>query len=153
MTLKKKQIAFISVVAVFLLLLLVVLFLVTEEFLITAILHTYLRVIFVAMILVVLHENLSGQLPNSSNKVLISCGIAMSIDLIVIDAIRYVLSKGIATVLFLPACLPVSFMIMMYYLHKDKDESSSKGKKLTFAIGIPLLLLSFYFEILSFLQL
>lgn len=43
-------------------------------------------------------------------------------------------------------------MIMMYYLYKDKDESSNKGKKLTFIIGIPLLLLSFYFEILSFLQ-
>ena len=153
MTLKKKQIAFISIVAVFLLLLLVVLFLVTEEFLITAILHTYLRVIFVAMILVVLHENLSGQLPNSLNKVLISCGIAMSIDLIVIDAIRYVLSKGIATVLFLPACIPICFMSMLYYLLNDKDENTNKGKKLTFAIGIPLLLLSFYFEILSFLQL
>ncbi len=153
MSKKKKILTIVSVVSVVLLLLLVILALTTKEFLFTAILHTYLRVIFVAMILLTLHESLSGQLPNSLSKVLFSCGVVMGIDLIVIDAIRYILSEGISTVLFLPACIPICFMIMMYYLFRDKDEDKKAGKKLTFIIGIPLLCLSFYFEILSFLQL
>ncbi len=75
------------------------------------------------------------------------------LDLVVVDAFRFVLSEGISTVLFLPICLPICFMIIMFYSIKDTGREKIAEKRLIYILGIPLLLLSLYFEILSFIQL
>ena len=151
---KEKKRKIISVVIVALaatLVLLAVLSLILKTFAVDVILHTYLRLLFVPLIIKVLQKCLRDQLSNSMNKALILCACFIVLDLVV-DAFRFVLSKGISTVLFLPICLPICFMIIMFYSIKDTGRDKIAEKRLTYILGIPLLLLSLYFEILSFIQ-
>ena len=132
--------------------LLAVLSLTLKTFVVDSILHTYLRLLFVPLIIKVLQQCFSEQLSNSMNKALVLCTCFIVLDLVVVDAFRFVLSKGISTVIFLPVCLPICFMIIMFYSIKDTGRDRITEKRLTYILGIPLLLLSLYFEILSFIQ-
>ncbi len=134
------------------LILLAVLSLILKTFAVDVILHTYLRLLFVPLIIKVLQSCLRDQLNDSMNKVLILCTCFIVLDLVVVDAFRFALSKGISTVLFLPICLPICFMIIMFYSIKDTGRDKIAEKRLTYILGIPLLILSLYFEILSFIQ-
>ena len=104
------------------------------------------------VIIKVLQKCLRDQLSNSMNKALILSACFIVLDIVVVDAFRFVLSNGISTVLFLPICLPICFMIIMFYSIKDTGRAKIAEKRLTYILGIPLLLLSLYFEILSFIQ-
>ena len=149
---KKRKIITVVIVALAVtLVLLAVLSLPLKTFVVDAILHTYLRLLFVPLIIIVLQKCFRDQLSNSMNKALILCACFIVLDLVV-DAFRFVLSKGISTVLFLPICLPICFMIIMFYSIKDTGRDKIAEKRLTYILGIPLLLLSLYFEILSFIQ-
>ena len=134
------------------LILLAVLSLILKTFTIDVILHTYLRLLFVPLITKVLQKCFKDQLKDSMNKALILCTCFIVLDLVVVDAFRFVLSKGISTVLFLPICLPICLMIIMFYSIKNTGRDKIAEKRLTYILGIPLLLLSLYFEILSFVQ-
>ena len=147
---KKRNIVVIVVLASSLILL-AVLSLILKTFVIDVILHTYLRLLFVPLIIKVLQKCFRDQLSNSMNKALILCTCFIVLDLVVVDAFRFVLSKGISTVLFLPICLPICFMIVMFYSMKDTGRDKKAEKRVTYILGIPLLLLSLYFEILSFI--
>ena len=146
---KRKIITVVIVALAATLVLLAVLSLILKTFAVDVILHTYLRLLFVPLIIKVLQKCLRDQLSNSMNKALILCASFIVLDLVV-DAFRFVLSKGISTVLFLPICLPICFMIIMFYSIKDTGRDKIAEKRLTYILGIPLLLLSLYFEILSF---
>ncbi len=148
---KRKIITVVIVALAATLVLLAVLSLILKTFAVDVILHTYLRLLFVPLIIKVLQKCLRDQLSNSMNKALILCACFIVLDLVV-DAFRFVLSKGISTVLFLPICLPICFMIIMFYSIKDTGRDKIAEKRLTYILGIPLLLLSLYFEILSFIQ-
>ena len=148
---KRKIITVVIVALAATLVLLAVLSLILKTFAVDVILHTYLRLLFVPLIIKVLQKGLRDQLSNSMNKALILCACFIVLDLVV-DAFRFVLSKGISTVLFLPICLPICFMIIMFYSIKDTGRDKIAEKRLTYILGIPLLLLSLYFEILSFIQ-
>ena len=148
---KRKIITVVIVALAATLVLLAVLSLILKTFAVDVILHTYLRLLFVPLIIKVLQKCLRDQLSNSMNKALILCACFIVLDLVV-DAFRFVLSKGISTVLFLPICLPICFMIIMFYSIKDTGRDKIAEKRLTYILGIPLLLLSMYFEILSFIQ-
>ena len=150
---KKRNIITVVIVALAAtLILLAVLSLILKTFAIDAILHTYLRLLFVPLIIKVLQKCFKDQLNDSMNKALILCACFIVLDLVVVDAFRFVLSKGISTVLFLPICLPICFMIIMFYSIKNTGRDKIAEKRLTYILGIPLLLLSLYFEILSFVQ-
>ena len=148
---KRKIITVVIVALAATLVLLAVLSLILKTFAVDVILHTYLRLLFVPLIIKVLQKCLRDQLSNSMNKALILCACFIVLDLVV-DAFRFVLSKGISTVLFLPICLPICFMLIMFYSIKDTGRDKIAEKRLTYILGIPLLLLSLYFEILSFIQ-
>ena len=148
---KRKIITVVIVALAATLVLLAVLSLILKTFAVDVILHTYLRLLFVPLIIKVLQKCFRDQLSNSMNKALILCACFIVLDLVV-DAFRFVLSKGISTVLFLPICLPICFMIRMFYSIKDTGRDKIAEKRLTYILGIPLLLLSLYFEILSFIQ-
>ena len=148
---KRKIITVVIVALAATLVLLAVLSLILKTFAVDVILHTYLRLLFVPLIIKVLQKCLRDQLSNSMNKALILCACFIVLDLVV-DAFRFVLSKGISTVLFLPICLPICFMIIMFYSIKDTGRDKIAEKRLTYILGIPLLILSLYFEILSFIQ-
>jgi len=150
---KNRVIATSAVVACFtLLIILGILSLTTKSFVVDAFLHIYLRLIGVSIVIKVLPKCFADQLTDSRNKVLALCGCIIVLDLVVLDAIRYILSNGISTVLFLPISLPICFMIIMFYSSKDTGRDKKAEKRLTCIVGIPLLLLSLYFEILSFVQ-
>ncbi len=134
------------------LILLAVLSLMLKTFAVDVILHTYLRLLLVPLFIKVLQKSFTEQLNDSMNKVLILCTCFIVLDLVVVDAFRFVLSKGISTALFLPICLPICFMIIMFYSIKDTGSNKIAEKRLTYILGIPLLLLSLYFEILSFIK-
>ena len=148
---KRKIITVVIVALAATLVLLALLSLILKTFAVDVILHTYLRLLFVPLIIKVLQKCLRDQLSNSMNKALILCACFIVLDLVV-DAFRFVLSKGISTVLFLPICLPICFMIIMFYSIKDTGRDKIAEKRLTYILGIPLLILSLYFEILSFIQ-
>ena len=149
---KRNIITVVIVTLAAILVLLAVLSLTLKTFVVDAILHTYLRLLFVPLIIIVLQKCFRDQLSNSMNKALVLCTCFIVLDLVVVDAFRFVLSKGISTVLFLPICLPVCFMIIMFYSIKDTGRDKIAEKRLTYILGIPLLLLSLYFEILSFIH-
>lgn len=150
---KKRNIITVVIVALATaLILLAVLSIILKNFAIDVILHTYLRLLIVPLIIRVLQKCFRDQLNVNMKKVLILCTFFIVIDLVVVDAFRFVLSEGISTVLFLPICLPICFMIVMFYSIKDTGREKGGEKRLTYILGIPLLLLSLYFEILSFIK-
>ena len=149
---KRKIITVVIVALAATLVLLAVLSLILKTFAVGVILHTYLRLLCVPLIIKVLHKCLRDQLSNSMNKALILCTCFIVLDLVVVDAFRFVLSKGIFTVLFLPICLPICFMIIMFYSIKDTGRDKIAEKRMTYILGIPLLLLSLYYEIVSFIE-
>ena len=136
-------------VSAFAVIILAILCLIVKSFFINVILHISLRFLCVPTIIVIIQRCFKEQLPHSMKKTLVLCGIALALDLVVIDAVRFILSGGISTVLFLPACIPICFMVIS--LLSARDSGKVENEKPTFIIGIPLLLLSVYFEIYSFI--
>jgi len=126
-----------------------ILSLIVKSFLFSVLLHTSLRLLAILIIVPIIKSCFKDQLNHSAKKALVWCAIVLTLDLVVIDAVRFILSGGISTVLFLPVCLPICFMIFMLFSAKDTAKKSRK-KAITFLVGIPLLLLSMYFEIYSF---
>ncbi|MBE7064400.1 MAG: hypothetical protein E7384_01090 [Ruminococcaceae bacterium] len=144
-----KTIALLSPLVIFIVLL--VIYAIVPSFAIKVILHTYLRLWGVAFSLYVLNKMLRHWIPNSRKIVLVISGVAIGIDYVLVDAVRFVLSSGKSTVLFLPVCLPIFLMAFLHYSFKENN-CGTRAKVITFVIGIPLLLLSLYFEILSFID-
>lgn len=149
---KKKQFTTIIIAALMLLIVLGTLSLIIKTFVMGVILHAYLRLLSVLVVIKILHKCFKEQLTKNMNMVLVLCGCALFLDMVVIDAVRFILNNGISTVLFLPACLPSCFMIIMHYLTKDAGKERKYERRLTYIIGIPLLILSLYFEIVSFVE-
>lgn len=144
----KKRIAIISGVILYIVILIVlgVFSFVTKSFLVRAILHFSMRILFIPFIFKILKTSFKVL---SANKPLVICGVVISLDLVILDLVRYVLSEGTSTFLYFPACIPICLMIIMHYSFKKYDK---KDKRIIYIVGIPLLILSMYFEILSFMQ-
>lgn len=138
------------ILALTLLIILGVLSLIIKSVVMGSILHAYLRLLLVFTAIKLLSKFFKEELTSSMKKAFVLCGCVLFLDLVVIDAVRFILSNGISTVLFLPACLPVCFMIIMHYSTKDTGKERKYERRLTYIIGIPLLILSLCFEIASF---
>ena len=124
--------------------------LIVRSFLSGILLHTGLRLFAVLAVIAIINKGFKGLLVDNTKKALLLCGIALTLDMVIVDAVRFILNGGISTVLFLPACLPICFMIIMLLCptHSMKD---SRKKAIAFLIGIPLLVLSVYLEVYSFI--
>lgn len=151
-TKKRKIITVAIIVSAIILIILGILSLTVKAFAVNVILHIYLRLLFVPVIIKVLRKCIKDQLNDSTNKVILLCGFFITLDFVVVDAFRYILSNGVSTMLFLPICLPLCFMVIMIYSSKDTGKDIKAEKRLTYIIGIPLLILSLCFEILAFIQ-
>ena len=68
---------------------------------------------------------------------------------VILDFIRFILTNGVSLALFFPACIPICFMIIMHYSLKNHDK---KEKRIIYIVGVPLLILSLYFEAISFIE-
>ena len=137
--------------SIFLLLLLGALYLITKSFVLVVGLHFYLNLLKIPLCVYIVRRCFKNQITESMNRALFLCGLALAVH-VILGTARYALSRGVSSVLFLPLCLPLCFMVIMHYSFKDAG-SEKQEKKLTFIIGIPLLLLALYFEILSFVDL
>lgn len=127
-----------------------ILYVITKEFVLSACIHIYFSLLYTPLILYWITRGLKNREVELNKRINWLCGIAVFLDLVVVDGIRYVLSGGIQTILFIPACAPFCAMLMMPCSTKKDNQIE---KKTTLWICIPLLILSLYFEILSFLQL
>lgn len=104
---KKRNIITVGIIlSAIILIILGILSLTLKAFTVNAILHIYLRLLLVTIIIKLLYECFKNQLINNVNKILALCGGFITLDLVVVDAFRYILSNGISTVLFCPyVCL------------------------------------------------
>ena len=137
--------------AVLVVIIFAILNLIIRSFLFSVLLHTGARLLSILIIVPILRRCFKDQLNYSAKKAFSWCAIVLTLDLVVIDAVRFILSGGISTVLFLPVCLPICFMIIVLFSAKDMGKES-REKTIAFLVGIPLLLLSICFEIYSFVQ-
>jgi hypothetical protein len=149
---KKKRMLFAALSMAALLIVLGILCIITKAFALQATSHILGRLLCTSIIIRVLKKCFYDQLGDRTNKVIAACGCVTVADLVIVDAIRYILSSGTSTVLFLPGCLPICFMIVMANSVGCAGAEKTELKSSAYLIGIPLLLLSLYFEVLSFLQ-
>ena len=150
---KKIMLTVILIAAVSLLLLLGILYLIFDNVILSVILRSYMRFLMTGGIAFFIYTAFYKQLEHAKVKnTMLVCVIILFLDLCVLDTIRYALSGGVSMVLLLPACLPLCFMVIM---HASKPTDGTEKKdllKLAYWVGIPLLILSVYFEVLSFLH-
>ena len=126
--------------------------LLTQSAVLDAVLHIYNRLLWIPIGLYVLYRVYRKELtPSSIKKVLAICGISLIVDMIIVESVRYIMSGGISSILFLPACLPICLMTILYYVFKEHGDNK-RDKIIVFAIGIPLLLAALYFEVLAFID-
>lgn len=104
---KKRSVILIAAATVILLLGLLIL--ITGEFIFSAALHIFTRLLCVIAIIWVIRKSFREQVSHSINKVSALCGGVLALDLAVVDGVRFVLSHGESTVLLLPVCVPLSF--------------------------------------------
>jgi len=75
---------------------------------------------------------------------LIICGAVLTLDMVILETVRYVVREEISTALFLPVSLPICIMVVLL---KQKSPATRRAALL---IGIPLTILALYLEIISF---
>lgn len=113
---------------------------ITRAFWVSVVAHAYIALIIIPIMLWVLDRCFKNVIVANRKKAIILCSIPLVIDNVILSTIRYIISGGISSVVLFPLFIPICFMIIMHYTGE---------KKIGFLIGIPLLLVSFYFEILS----
>lgn len=149
---KKKGMLLTALMIAVLLIILGILYIITKAFALQVALHILGRLLCTLVIIRVLKKCFHDQLGDRTNRVIAACGCVTVADLVIVDAIRYILSCGTSTVLFLPGCLPICLMLVMANSVTNAGVEKAALKRSAYLVGIPLLLLSLYFEVLSFLQ-
>jgi len=150
---KKRILKTVAIVApLFVIALLAVLYAVTKAFFWNAALHVIVRLFVVLVVTRTLVGAFGDQITKSMTRASVLSGAVLFIDLVAVDAVRYILSGGVYSILFLPACLPLCFMIVVHYSVKDTGRKGSRERLISYLVGIPLLLISLYLEVLSFIQ-
>ncbi len=151
MTEQKRRILMTALIAgaIAILLLLGILYAITRKFVFSATLHIYFSLLYTPLILHWITKGLKNRESRLYKRALWLCGIALILNLVVVDGIRFVLSGGVSTLLFIPACAPLCAMVVT--LCGTKEDNLIE-KKVALWICIPWLILSLYFEVLSFIQ-
>jgi hypothetical protein len=150
MTDKKKRMIYMTAFAgaVLIFITIGVVYVVTKSFAVDVILHGFVQFLLTFALVKWIGFCFKNHITKSMKKVLVICGGAIFLDLVILDTLRFGLSGSISTILFFPFWLPVCLMVVLYYMYQDAGE----GKKWAWMIGLPLLLLSVVVEILSFIR-
>lgn len=112
--------------------------------------HVYVKLLLLPIAAMVCKKYLKSQIPKSYKKATVLCALLVFMDLVVVDTVRYIASGGVTTVLFLPFCLPAIFMLIYFYSSIEAGRDIKTEGKLTCIVGVPLLLLSLFVEVVSF---
>ena len=150
----KKRIVLTVLIAAYVIafVILAIMYYITKAFVFSVIFEAIFNLIEVFVVTMVLSKALKKQVTVSMKKMQFLCGLTLFVDGI-LDTIRYTISGGTRSIMFLPMWLPVCIMIFMHYLVKDSGAYKKEMRKATCFIGIPLLLLAVYFKIISFMDL
>ena len=130
---------------------LTVLYIIFELFLFNAIIHVTIRLLVILAVAPMLQKYFKSPLAHSERVALALCGAVTVIDLVIVDTVRFILSGGTYTVLFLPACIPICFMIITLQ-PTNEPKHKTRNTLLALLIGIPLSLLAIYLEVYSFIH-
>ena len=126
-----------------------ILFAVTDVFIFDLLAHILGRIIAVGLIGWACKKGFQNILKRYQRKALLICDCVAVMDLVIVDAIRYALNGGHSMGLLLPVWLPVCFMVIMHFAAKETECEKASTKRWSYIVGIPLLLLAAYFEIIS----
>ena len=89
---------------------------------------------------------------DKSRKAMILCAAILFLDHFVLDAIRYALNDGVSTILFLPVSYPLCILVIMLFAKPCEEKEKKIWRRGICWVIIPMLILSVYFEVLSFLK-
>ncbi|MBE6636130.1 MAG: hypothetical protein E7617_08075 [Ruminococcaceae bacterium] len=138
----KKRALIISAIAAIILPTILMLFI--DALWLRAVHHALFRAVAVGLILVVLKKNFEPLTEMDMRYPLIICGAVLTLDMVILETVRYVVREEISTALFLPVSLPICIMVVLL---KQKSPATRRAALL---IGIPLTILALYLEIISF---
>ncbi len=127
----------------------------TESLVIDVIRYVAMKSALVLLAVVILHGWMKKEIPEKCGFVTAVCGAVIALDLVIIGAARFIVTGESTTVLFLPVAAPLCCMVMIPHIlasSKYMDaEDKKKGCRVANLILYPLLALSIYFEIISFM--
>ena len=89
---------------------------------------------------------------DKSRKAMILCAVILFLDHFVLDAIRYAINDGVSTILFLPVSYPLCILVIMLFAKPCEEKEKKIWRRGICWVIIPILILSVYFEVLSFLK-
>jgi len=127
----------------------VIVSIITDSFVLAVIRKAMISVCFTLWIMPKLFR---GQISDSMKKARIISTVVMLVYFGVLDTVRYAVSEGVYTILFLPLWVPLLFMIIMYYTAKDSRDYKTAYLKTAFFIGIVLTVISLILEIATFVR-
>ena len=135
----KTKIIIISVEAAVLLLISIA-YIITRSFWVSVVAHAYIKLMIIPIMLWVINKCFKDLIKTNRKKAVILCAVPIIIDNVILSTVRYFISGGVSSIVLFPLMIPACFMILMHYMGV---------KKIGYTIGVPLLLVSLYFEIIS----
>lgn len=122
---------------------------VTDIFALQAVSHVILKLMKTATCVLVIYKCLKEQLGNYLKPCTVICAAVLFLDMTVLSSVKYIMTKGVDTILFFPASIPLCLGTIIYCF-ADNSPQHKSVKKWVFIIGIPLTALAIVFEALSF---
>ena len=122
---------------------------VTDIFALQAVSHVILKLMKTATCVLVIYKCLKEQLGKYLKPCTVICSIILFLDMTVLSSVKYIMTKGVDTILFFPASIPLCLGTIIYCF-ADNSPKHKSVKKWVFIIGIPLTALAIVFEALSF---
>lgn len=122
---------------------------VTDIFALQAVSHVILKLMETATCVLLIYKYLKEQLGKYLKPCTVICSIILFLDMTVLSSVKYIMTKGVDTILFFPASIPLCLGTIIYCF-ADNSPQHKSVKKWVFIIGIPLTALAIVFEALSF---
>ena len=122
---------------------------VTEIFALQAVSHVILKLMKTATCVLVIYKCLKEQLGKYLKPCTVICAAVLFLDMTVLSSVKYIMTKGVDTILFFPASIPLCLGTIIYCF-ADNSPKHKSVKKWVFIVGIPLTALAIVFEALSF---
>lgn len=112
--------------------------------------HLCVNASIVVVLLMIIEKSFEKQLPDSIGRIMLFCGITLGAEFLILDAVRFAIT-GKNTVMLWPACLPISVLIIIHFHSKERG-IERKPRNIAYLITLGFLLISLFFEVLSFIE-
>ena len=109
----------------------------------------------VLLAVAIMHRWMKKEIPEKCTFLTAVFGVVIALDLVVVGAARFIVTGASGIVLFIPAAIPVCCLVMIPHILASAKYTDAEDKKKAGRIAnlilYPLLALSIYFEIISFM--